>query len=70
MYLCDFIFQVWEYIFEDFSIFGFYQFSIVVLVTYLHKSERWIFFLEFAFFFWVVSWYKKDNQFKLKIPIL
>ena len=37
MYLCDFIFQVWEYTYEDFSIFGFYQFSIVVLVTYFHS---------------------------------
>ena len=32
----NFIFQVWEYIFEDFSIFGFYQYCIEVLVTYFH----------------------------------
>ena len=41
MYSCDFIFQVWEYTYEDFSIFGFYQFSIVVLVTYFHTHTYW-----------------------------
>ena len=36
----NFIFQVWEYIFEDFSIFGFYQYCIEVLVTYFHKDVK------------------------------
>ena len=37
MYSCDLSFKVWEYTYEDFSIFDFYQFSIVVLVTYFHN---------------------------------
>ena len=41
MYLCDFIFQVWEYNFEDFSIFDFYQYCIEVLVTYFHTHTYW-----------------------------
>ena len=41
MYSCDLSFKVWEYTYEDFSIFDFYQFSIVVLVTYLHTHTYW-----------------------------